>query len=451
MRPARRTLLVIRPTGLGDLVMSIPALRALRRAFGDAEFVTTCPDPLVPLARLVGVADRFVTERSGPAGPVLDAARHRATNAAILDRVFAEPRRPAETVVALKMPEDELSRRVLDRRPERVVCYRHPAVPATHAQPRYHPEDHVLVRWERLLGPSGIAPDRADLYLALPPGPDPAADAGGDGPPTVVHLGAGSPSRRWPLDRWAAVVAALAADGHRVVCSGSAGERDAVAQVLAAAGVDPRANLAGTTDPVGLARLVRSARLVVAPDTGVPHLAVLFRRPSLTLFGPTPPQEWGPPPERRGHRVLWTGRTGIMYGPDADPGLLQLTVDEVVAAARQVDADPAGTGPDGTGTGVTARPQRDGGPGAPAGSFVVEAAGLAWLADGTAADSPLGVPQVLAVDDLWSGNLHTDTGGRPWLVDPAAYGGHREVDLAMLALFGGGYGAAAGSTARALL
>ena len=38
--------------------------------------------------------------------------------------------------------------------------------------------------------------------------------------------------------------------------------------------------------------------------------------------------------------------------------------------------------------------------------------------------------------DLWSGNVHADAQGRPWLVDPAAYGGHREVDLAMLRLFG---------------
>lgn len=39
--------------------------------------------------------------------------------------------------------------------------------------------------------------------------------------------------------------------------------------------------------------------------------------------------------------------------------------------------------------------------------------------------------------DLWAGNVHHDERGVPWLVDPAAYGGHREVDLAMLQLFGG--------------
>ena len=39
--------------------------------------------------------------------------------------------------------------------------------------------------------------------------------------------------------------------------------------------------------------------------------------------------------------------------------------------------------------------------------------------------------------DLWGGNLHVDAFGAPCLIDPAAHGGHREVDLAMMRLFGG--------------
>lgn len=39
--------------------------------------------------------------------------------------------------------------------------------------------------------------------------------------------------------------------------------------------------------------------------------------------------------------------------------------------------------------------------------------------------------------DLWGGNVLAGADGRPWLIDPAAHGGHREVDLAMLRLFGG--------------
>ena len=38
--------------------------------------------------------------------------------------------------------------------------------------------------------------------------------------------------------------------------------------------------------------------------------------------------------------------------------------------------------------------------------------------------------------DLWSGNVLWGRDGKAWLIDPAAYGGHREVDLAMLRLFG---------------
>jgi fructosamine-3-kinase len=38
--------------------------------------------------------------------------------------------------------------------------------------------------------------------------------------------------------------------------------------------------------------------------------------------------------------------------------------------------------------------------------------------------------------DLWSGNVLAGSDGRPWLIDPTAYGGHREIDLAMLRLFG---------------
>jgi fructosamine-3-kinase len=74
------------------------------------------------------------------------------------------------------------------------------------------------------------------------------------------------------------------------------------------------------------------------------------------------------------------------------------------------------------------------------------AAGIApaaWtgLAERLAARLPeiLGPPEKPARlhGDLWSGNIITDSRGQPVLVDPAVYGGHREMDLGMLALFGG--------------
>ena len=41
--------------------------------------------------------------------------------------------------------------------------------------------------------------------------------------------------------------------------------------------------------------------------------------------------------------------------------------------------------------------------------------------------------------DLWGGNVIGDETGVACLIDPAVYGGHREVDLAMMRLFGGSY------------
>jgi fructosamine-3-kinase len=52
-----------------------------------------------------------------------------------------------------------------------------------------------------------------------------------------------------------------------------------------------------------------------------------------------------------------------------------------------------------------------------------------------AVDAPVEPPARLH-GDLWAGNILADRAGRPWLIDPAAYGGHREIDLAMLDLFG---------------
>lgn len=50
-------------------------------------------------------------------------------------------------------------------------------------------------------------------------------------------------------------------------------------------------------------------------------------------------------------------------------------------------------------------------------------------------DAPVEPPARLH-GDLWTGNILADRDGRAWLIDPAAYGGHREMDLAMLDLFG---------------
>jgi ADP-heptose:LPS heptosyltransferase len=85
-----------------------------------------------------------------------------------------------------------------------------------------------------------------------------------------------------------------------------------------------------------LAALVADARLVVSGDTGIAHLATAFVTPSVVLFGPTPPFTWGPPGSGP-HVALWAGRLGDPHGQTIDPGLLAITVDDVLAAVDQLD------------------------------------------------------------------------------------------------------------------
>ena len=82
--------------------------------------------------------------------------------------------------------------------------------------------------------------------------------------------------------------------------------------------------------------LVAGCGRVVCGDTGVAHLATALRTPSVVLFGPTSPAEWGPPPSPL-HRVLWSGRTGDPHGAAVDRGLLEITTESVESALASLD------------------------------------------------------------------------------------------------------------------
>jgi ADP-heptose:LPS heptosyltransferase len=86
--------------------------------------------------------------------------------------------------------------------------------------------------------------------------------------------------------------------------------------------------LAGRTDVAALAAVVAHAGRVVCGDTGVAHLATAYGVPSVVLFGPTPPSEWGPPPAGGGR--------GDPHGTAPDPRLLEIGVEEVIAALEDV-------------------------------------------------------------------------------------------------------------------
>jgi ADP-heptose:LPS heptosyltransferase len=120
--------------------------------------------------------------------------------------------------------------------------------------------------------------------------------------------------------------------------TGGPGEESLASEVAAHAELDDRRMLAGHTDLAALARAVAAAGRVVCGDTGVAHLATALGTPSVVLFGPTSPDEWGPPPERTRHRVLWAGERGDPHAGEPHPGLLAIGVVDVLGELERLDA-----------------------------------------------------------------------------------------------------------------
>ncbi|HVO90477.1 MAG TPA: glycosyltransferase family 9 protein [Casimicrobiaceae bacterium] len=115
------------------------------------------------------------------------------------------------------------------------------------------------------------------------PAPDAAPFACPTGDYAVLHVGASSPLKQWPWQRWQQLARWLAARGIQPVWSAGPGEEQVVAQC------DPGgqfASYAGKLDLAQIFRLLGTARLLVAPDTGVAHLGRVVNVPTVTLFGP---------------------------------------------------------------------------------------------------------------------------------------------------------------------
>ncbi|WP_446213652.1 glycosyltransferase family 9 protein [Micromonospora sp. IBSANI012] len=303
-------ILVLRALGVGDLATGVPALRAVRAAYPDEELALIAPRWLAPLVDLVGAVDRLVEA---------DGLGH-----------LAWPGPPPELAVNLHGRGPQSHRMLAGVRPGRLLAFAN--AEAGHRDgPDWRAEEHEIDRWCRMLAWYGIPADRTDLALRWPePGQTPTGVS-------IVHPGAKAAQRRWPPARFAEVARALTARGHRVVVTGTAGERSIAEQVRALAGLPAGAVLAGETGLGELAALVAHARLVVSGDTGIGHLATAYATPSVLLFGPVPPAQWGPPPDRPWHQALWVGQRQPVDAAAVHPALAALDVPAVLAAVERVE------------------------------------------------------------------------------------------------------------------
>ncbi|MEP6987828.1 MAG: lipopolysaccharide heptosyltransferase II [Chloroflexota bacterium] len=165
-----------------------------------------------------------------------------------------------------------------------------------------------------------------------------------DKPIFCIHPGTGTAVKHWTEEGWAQVADILTEQlDAQVIFTGSASELPLV-QRIAHSMKQTAIIMAGDTGVNQLAALFQRAKVVLGPDSGPLHLAAAVQTPTVTLFGPADPIEFGPWGSPQKHIVLttdigcrpchvidWSG-DDLAY----HPCVREITVGRVLEAARRV-------------------------------------------------------------------------------------------------------------------
>ena len=146
----------------------------------------------------------------------------------------------------------------------------------------------------------------------------------------ILSPGAGWGAKQWPTERYGLVARELARNGVQSLVNYGPGEEELATAV--------EANSQGTARKVScsvaeLIALTRRARLFIGGDTGPMHLAAALRIPVVAIFGPTNPARNGPFGTRSVVLRSSSSATSHQRLPEPERGLLEITPEEVVAAA----------------------------------------------------------------------------------------------------------------------
>lgn len=256
--------LVFHAGALGDFVLTWPLLRALAAA--GRRPIVVAADSHARLAR------RCLSIRT------LSSERREATEL-WRESIDADLRAAWATLLAPFTPARVISF-VADERSSGGRCW------LANAR-RVFPSSEVLA----VAAPA--SPARADAWsrfdVARLGAAQPRASPGGT---VVLHVGAGSREKCWPLDHWMTLGESLRHDGHRVWLIAGEVERERMSEHERAAFQHIGGRVLNDLDE--LIAVLGSARAFVGADTGPTHLAAQLGLPTLALFGPTDPRVWAP-------------------------------------------------------------------------------------------------------------------------------------------------------------
>ncbi len=215
------------------------------------------------------------------------------------------------------------------------------------------PELHAVDRYMLLLQELGLPPSTPDFSLQIPAEVDAWSqtllsrmDIGGGRRLVVLNPNARWDTKKWIPERFAALADRLVSDlDADALFIGAASDKSSVEEIVSLCR-QKVVSLAGATDLIQLAALLKRADLVITCDSGPMHLAAAVGTKVLALFGPTDPVRTGP--YGAGHRVIQKSADCIPCLKRACPleeriCMESISVEEVLAAATGMwDAVHAG-------------------------------------------------------------------------------------------------------------
>ncbi|MFC1834671.1 lipopolysaccharide heptosyltransferase II [Thermodesulfobacteriota bacterium] len=301
-KPSR---IVVRGTNwVGDTVISLPALREVRRIFPEATIAVWVPKVLEDLIWATGIADEVITFDSDFGGPLRRPfkmrgilASRRFDLAILLQNAFESaftawlarvplragyPTDMRGPLLNIKVPQTVQTRQqhqvfyyfaITDHLARHFLGERLPREGDPNCSIAI-PQDHMDKAGDLLTEEAG---QMAGCVFCLCPG------------------SVNSDAKRWPAVFYARLADMLIADmDARIVFLGSSGERGLIDGIVSQMQRPGALNLAGKSDMLASMAMMSLAAMVISNDTGSAHLAVAASARVLTIFGPTSPGATAP-------------------------------------------------------------------------------------------------------------------------------------------------------------
>jgi heptosyltransferase II len=276
--PSHPRVLAVRFSSIGDILLTTPLLRAIRRRYADARITVVTKEEYLPLLSHNPNLDRVVGLAAGQSLRSLAGELRRERYTHRLDLHGSLRSLALRALVGGRWsgyPKHRMARAWLIRT----------------KRDRYRDRRPVAERYFSAAEGLEVAPDGSPPDLTI--GSESEAEATAwlagsglrpDGPIVSLAPGAAHATKRWPLDHWYQLVGELVANGVGVALVGGPGDATMANSLADRPGV---ASAAGRLGLQASAALLRRSAVVVSGDTGVMHLATAVGTPAVALFGPT--------------------------------------------------------------------------------------------------------------------------------------------------------------------